>query len=122
MRTGKLVGILYLLLAVTVVTPVFAQSLISAVSAQLCGIVSFVKAIVGVLALALFILGGVLYAIGHFLPAAGQLRQNIQGWAMGMIFAGIVGLVLFMISEPLINTITGIGAAAGAANVAIPCP
>lgn len=101
-------------MAVNLLSFVLAQSpLESSVSQVLCGIVGFIRAIVGVLALALFILGGVLYAVGHFLPAAGQLRVNMQGWAMGLIFAGIVALVLFIIAQPLISTLTGIGSAVG---------
>ncbi|MEM3781475.1 MAG: hypothetical protein QXT43_00730 [Candidatus Micrarchaeaceae archaeon] len=101
---------------------VFAQtSLQTSVLSALCGIVGFVRTIIGVLAIVLFILGGVIYAVGHFLPATGGLRQNMQGWAMGMLFAGIVAIIIFIIAQPLVTAITGLGAVAGASSVSIAC-
>ncbi|MEM3212166.1 MAG: hypothetical protein QXR85_02565 [Candidatus Micrarchaeaceae archaeon] len=115
--------IVYLLAAIGLLSNfVFAQtSLQASVMSTLCGIIGFVRAIVGVLAVVLFILGGVIYAVGHFLPASGNLRQNMQGWAMGMLFAGIVAVILFIIAQPLVTTITGLGVAAGGSSVSISC-
>ncbi|MGC8547483.1 MAG: hypothetical protein ACP5MC_00565 [Candidatus Micrarchaeia archaeon] len=115
MKLPNIKAILYLLSAIGIITSfVAAQSALqSSVQSTLCGIVNFVKAIVGVLAVVLIILGGVLYAVGHFLPATGQVRQSIQGWAMGMIFAAIVAIVLFIVAQPLVTMIGGFGSAAG---------
>ncbi|MGC8676066.1 MAG: hypothetical protein ACP5T3_00920 [Candidatus Micrarchaeia archaeon] len=123
MKLPNMRALLYLFSALGILTSlVFAQSSLQAsVLSVLCGIVGFVRAIVGVLAIVLFILGGVIYAVGHFLPAAGNLRQSMQGWAMGMLFAGIVAVILFIIATPLVTMITGLGAAAGGSSISIAC-
>jgi len=124
MKLPNIKATIYLVLAATLISNLaIAQttSLQSAVSAQLCGIVNFVRAIVGILAVVLFILGGVLYAVGHFLPATGNVRSGMQGWAMGMLMAAIIALILFIIAQPLVSMITGLGAAAGASSVSISC-
>ncbi|MGC8623370.1 MAG: hypothetical protein ACP5TK_01715 [Candidatus Micrarchaeia archaeon] len=86
-----------------------AQGTIISVSSQLCNIVTDVKLVVGVFTLVMFIVGGVLYAAAHFLPAAGQIRGNLQGWAMGMIVGGIVGLIIIIIAPYVVTTIAGFG-------------
>jgi hypothetical protein len=122
MKTNKIVLLLSLLFGISLIAPAFAQSsILNAVSSQLCAVVNFVRAIVGVFALMLFLLGGVLYAVGHFLPAAGNIRQNMQGWAMGMIFAAVVALVIFILAEPLIKLISGFGTAAGQSSLIFTC-
>jgi len=124
MKLPSIKATIYLVLAATLISNLaIAQttSLQSAVSAQLCGIVNFVRAIVGILAVVLFILGGVLYAVGHFLPATGNVRSGMQGWAMGMLMAAIIALILFIIAQPLVTMITGLGAAAGASSVSVSC-
>ncbi|MGC8629168.1 MAG: hypothetical protein ACP5T4_03080 [Candidatus Micrarchaeia archaeon] len=87
----------------------------------LCGLINSIKAIVGVLALVLFVLGGIFYALGHFLPATGSLRQNVQGWSMGMLFAGIVALVVFLIAQPLLSMIVSLGVSAGSPSIPVSC-
>jgi len=124
MKLPNIKTTIYLVLAATLISNLAiakSTTLQSAVSAQLCGIVNFVKAIVGILAVVLFILGGVLYAVGHFLPATGNVRAGIQGWAMGMLMAAIIALILFIIAQPLVTMITGLGYAAGASSVSVSC-
>ena len=125
MKLPNIKATIYLVLAATLISNLAiaqsSSSLQTAVSEQLCGIVNFVRAIVGILAVVLFILGGVLYAVGHFLPATGNVRAGMQGWAMGMLMAAIIALILFIIAQPLVSMITGLGAAAGASSVSISC-
>ncbi|MEM3744844.1 MAG: hypothetical protein QW759_03325 [Candidatus Micrarchaeaceae archaeon] len=87
-------------------TPMSANQLLSS---QLCGIVNGVRTIIGIIALVMFLIGGVLYAIAHFLPSAGQIKGNLQGWAMGMIIGGIVGLILVIIAPYIINQVMAFG-------------
>ena len=89
----------------------------STISASLCGIVGSVETVIGILALLLFIAGGTLYAGAHLLPAAGNLRGNLQGWSMGMIVGGVVGLILVILAGPLLSVIAGVG---GASSSLIP--
>lgn len=82
---------------------------LSQLSSQLCTIVGDVRDVIGVFALVLFIIGGVLYAAAHFLPAAGQIRGNLQGWSMGMIIGGIIGIILVIAAPAIVNIVTGFG-------------
>ncbi len=78
----------------------------AAISSSLCTIVSTVQAVVGVIALVMFILGGALYAIAHMMPAAGNLKGNMQGWALGMIVGGVAGIIIVIAAPGIINLIT----------------
>ena len=78
-------------------------------SQEFCGIVNDIRDVVGVFALAMFLIGGILYAAGHFMPAAGNIRSTTQGWAMGMIIGGIIGLILVIIAPTLLSIITSFG-------------
>lgn len=84
---------------------VFAQT--SAVSSVLCSVVDTVRGFIAILALLLFIIGGTLYAIAHFMPAAGNMRGNMQGWSLGMIVGGLVGIILVLIAPGIVNIIAG---------------
>ena len=82
---------------------------ISTLTSQLCGIVAGVRTVIGVVALVMFLIGGILYAIAHFMPAAGQIKANMQGWSMGMIFGAIVGVVLVLLAPIIINHLLAFG-------------
>ncbi len=79
---------------------------VGGLSAEFCQIVTDVRDVVGVFALAMFLIGGILYAAGHFMPAAGQIRSTTQGWAMGMVIGGIIGLILVIIAPTILGLIT----------------
>ncbi len=79
------------------------------VQQTLCNVISAVQEVVGVIAILLFVLGGVMYAIAHMMPSAGQLRGNLQGWSMGMIVGGIVGLILVILAPGIVTFIIGNG-------------
>ena len=79
------------------------------VQQTLCNVISAVQEVVGVIAILLFVLGGVMYAIAHMMPSAGQLRGNLQGWSMGMIVGGIVGLILVILAPGIVGFIVGNG-------------
>lgn len=99
-------AILYTVFAISLVTPlVSAQA--NVISSALCGVVDNVRLFVGILALVLFILGGILYATAHFLPTAGQLKGSMQGWAMGMLMGGVLGIILVILAQPIVTLITG---------------
>lgn len=110
------------LVGMSIVSLAMAQdSAQSSITSSLCNIISTIQGVVGVIALALFILGGAMYAIAHMLPAAGNIKGNMQGWALGMIIGGIVGLIIVIIAPGLISMI--ITSAGGSAHVVAPdCP
>ncbi|MDE1847494.1 MAG: hypothetical protein KGH61_00910 [Candidatus Micrarchaeota archaeon] len=76
---------------------------VGTLTSQLCGIVNGVRTIIGVLALVMFLVGGVLYSAAHFMPAAGQIKANMQGWSMGMILGAVVGVILVILAPIIVN-------------------
>jgi hypothetical protein len=105
--------VMYYILFASVVTGfVSSQSTtntISTLSSTFCGIVNTVRSIISLFALVMFLAGGVLYAVAHFLPTTGQLKGSMQGWALGMILGGIVGIVLVVIAPSVVNMVAGFG-------------
>jgi hypothetical protein len=121
MDFGKLRLVLYIMAFVNVaalVTPLMADnSVTTAVTSQLCSIVNAVRTIVGILALTLFLIGGVLYAVSHFLPTNLEFKKSLTVWSQGMIIGGLVGLVIVLIAQPIIGLITQIGVSAGGSSI-----
>ena len=76
---------------------------IEQVKSTLCGVVGAIKIISVVLAVTMFVVGGILYAVGNMLT--GGMKQSAHGWAQGLIIGGVIALVLIIIAEPLVNTI-----------------
>jgi len=105
----------YLFFATTLIGANFAATTtvppggITAISSAFCALVTTVRSIIALFAVVLFLIGGVLYAIAHFLPSAGQLKGSLQGWALGMILGGIVGVILVIIAQPIVNMVAGFG-------------
>jgi len=85
----------------------FAQQQYSAISSVLCDIIRYIKAIATVLAIAMFVVGGILYAIGNILT--GSMKQSAHGWAQGLIIGGIIAIVLIIIADPLVKLIASAG-------------
>ena len=107
MKINYLKLLVSLILVSQISSLAFAQAA-SLLSSVFQSIVTIVQTIIGVFAIALFMIGGILYAAAHFMPAAGQIRANMQGWAMGMILGAIVGLILVLIAPYLVTFINGI--------------
>jgi len=107
MKINYLKLLVSLILVSQISSLAFAQAA-SLLSSVFQSIVTIVQTIIGVFAIALFMIGGILYAAAHFMPAAGQIRANMQGWAMGMILGAIVGLILVLIAPYLVSFIKGI--------------
>lgn len=95
--------------ATSTTSTVGSSSLVTTLTSQLCGIVGGVRTVIGVIALVMFLIGGVLYAVGHFMPAAGQVKASMQGWAMGMILGGVIGVILVILAPFIISTILNFG-------------
>ncbi len=75
----------------------------------LCGIINTIGTVIAIFSLVMFILGGTLYALAHFLPAAGNFRSGLQGWGMGMIIGGIVALILYIAAPYIVTTVANFG-------------
>lgn len=123
MNFGRLRLVFYLLGFVSMVSLLQAQATVtSALSTQLCDIVTAVRTIVGILALTLFLIGGVLYAISHFLPTNLDFKKSLTGWSQGMIIGGLIGLVIVLIAQPIITLIINIGVSGGSPTLTATCP
>jgi hypothetical protein len=118
MNFSKLQILLYSFIVINLVSFAAAQ-LQTAVSSQLCGIVDFVKALVFILAIALFLLGGVMYAISHFMPVSMEFRKNLQAWSMGMLVAAVIAVILYFIAQPLITLVGGFGNAVATSSTTL---
>lgn len=114
---------------VTVLFGTFASVLIPSVSAAngtsnlqsvLCGIISAVATVIGILAILMFVLGGILYAFAHFLPAAGNLKGSMQGWGMGVLMGGIIMIILYILAPFIVGTILNFNAAGSGGQISIP--
>ncbi len=104
----QLQTLFYLAVLGSIITPIVGAQ-VAAVSSQLCVLVGDVRGVIGVLALVLFIIGGVLYAVAHFLPTAGQIKGNLQGWSMGMVLGGIIGIILVLLAPYVVSLVVGFG-------------
>lgn len=82
-----------------------AQTLTQNVLGPICKVYNVVYAAVFVLGLTLLVLGAALYAGGNIAPA--NLKGQIQGYGMGMIVGGIVGVMLAILAPWLLGVITG---------------
>lgn len=71
----------------------------------ICNVYYIVNTIVFILALTLMILGGALYAGAQILP--GQSRGQVQGYAMGLIFGGVVGAIIAVLAPYILSIVYG---------------
>lgn len=96
---------------------IYAANVTTALSSSLCTVITSIRGAIGVVALTLFVLGATLYAVANFLPAAGNFRTGLQGWAMGMMIGGVVGIILILIGPFILDTVVSV-----AANSIAPIP
>jgi hypothetical protein len=78
---------------------------ISAIQSSLCSVIGIVAAVIEVLAIFMFVLGGIFYAFAHFMPAAGNLKGSMQGWGMGLIMGSIIMLILYILAPFVVSKI-----------------
>ena len=114
MKTGKLLMTAARLLFVLSVFGSFVVSAIeagntvintNAIVTPLCSIYTAVHEGVFILGLLLMIIGAIMYALAHVMP--GQTKGSLQGYGMGLILGGIVGVIIAELAQPILNTIIG---------------
>ncbi len=122
MKINKLQLVLSAVSIASLLVMVAGDNTSSIISVTLCGFVSGVRNIVGILAVALFLIGGVLYAVSHFLPSSLDFKKSLTSWSTAMIVGGIIGLIIVLLAQPLVSLLTGIGSSiGGTSNIAITC-
>lgn len=103
-------AVLISIFSVAILPAVSAQtSGSSAITSSLCSIISIVASVIAFFAVFMFIIGGVLYAFAHFLPAAGNLKGSMQGWGIGMLMGGIIMLILYILAPYIVGQIVSLG-------------
>ena len=93
----------------------------SAVSTALQSVCAAIRLIVGVLVIVLLAVGAVLYAISHVLPAAGNIKGNLQGWSLNMIVGAIVALVIYFLAPWIASQIITTGAGTSGVTAITAC-
>lgn len=73
------------------------------VTSALCDVANAVFSVIFILGLMLMIIGAAMYAAAHIMPA--QQKGSLQGYGMGMIIGGIVGVVLALLATPILGLI-----------------
>ena len=81
------------------------NSIVSTVTSQICIIYTVVHTAIFILGLALMIGGAALYAASHIMP--GQTKSTLQGYGMGMIMGGVIGVIIAEIAPFLLGLIMG---------------
>ena len=118
MGLNKLQLLTYAVSAISIIALASAQ--ISIISVTLCGLVNGVRDVVGALAIALFLMGGALYAIAHLLPTSLEYRKSLIGWAQAMIIGGLIGFIVVILAQPIVNLFATIAGGIPGANNSVP--
>ncbi len=92
---------------------VSVSSAATGIQSKLCSILNILRSVVAIIALALFLLGAIIYGGAHFLPSAGNIRSSAQAWGMGMVVGAAVGLILFILAPYIISLVISVGNASG---------
>lgn len=83
------------------------QAASEAISSAICGIFNTIKTAIFIFALMLIVLGASLYAGSNLMTS--QVKGTMQGYGMGMIVGGIVGIVIVLAAPYILTTIINIG-------------
>ena len=81
---------------------------------QLCTVLYTVQTTLFILGLLLMLLGGAVYGGSHIMP--GQSKGTLQGWAMTLLFGGIIILIIAILTPYIMDLITGQNATINCAN------
>ncbi len=107
-RYYRIMLLVTMLSSVVVAIAASQNSVQSIVTSQICVIYGIVHTVIFVLGLALMILGAALYAAAHIMP--GQAKGSFQGYGMGMIIGGVIGVIIAFSAPYLLSLIAGSGA------------
>ena len=109
--------ILFLSFLVTMTAAASNTTITSTVNSQICIVYTVVHTAVFILGLVLMIGGAVMYAVSHIMP--GQSKSVLQGYGMGMILGGVIGVIIAEIAPFLLGLI--MGSSASVASITAAC-
>lgn len=88
----------------SVFTIAYSQSGAStSVTSALCQVYDTIRNVVFLLGITLAVLGGVVYAVSSMMPSSH--KGSMQGYGMGMIIGGILGVVIAVAAPYILNLI-----------------
>ncbi|MDE1868400.1 MAG: hypothetical protein KGH60_00305 [Candidatus Micrarchaeota archaeon] len=87
---------------------------VTQVNSSICTIYNDIHSAIFILGLALMILGGALYAGGHVVP--GTTKGQIQGYGMGMLMGGVIGIIIALLSPYILGLLISTGGGSGSAQ------
>jgi hypothetical protein len=77
----------------------------TSITIQFCRLFNTIHTIIFVLGLALMITGAAMYAGANVMPAT--QKGQLQGYGMGMIFGGVIGVILALAAPFILGIISG---------------
>lgn len=101
-KYSKFMVLLLMALGLLTAVPASADTT-SNVITPICNVYNAVHTAIFILGLTLMILGGALYAGSHLMPS--QSKGPLQGYGMGMVLGGVIGVIIAVISPFLLKLI-----------------
>ncbi|MGC8730422.1 MAG: hypothetical protein ACP5RP_03515 [Candidatus Micrarchaeia archaeon] len=77
------------------------------ISQEMCAVFDTIKQTIFIIGIALMVLGAALYAMAHLLPAS--QKGQIQGYGMGMLMGGVIGVIIAILAKPILGAIASMG-------------
>ncbi len=103
---SKVFKILLMVLPLLAFTSAVAsgQDVYTTITSVICPIYTAISTGIFILGLTLMVLGGALYAVAHIMP--GQSKGSIQGYGMGMIIGGVIGVIIAELAPYILAMLT----------------
>ncbi|MGC8648773.1 MAG: hypothetical protein ACP5UN_00950 [Candidatus Micrarchaeia archaeon] len=103
--SNKAMFLIFTISALSSLIAIVGASSISQINCTILNIYYIVNEAIFIVGLTLMLLGGALYAGAHIMP--GQSKGVLQGYGMGMILGGVIGVILAQMAPYIFNIITG---------------
>jgi hypothetical protein len=97
--------LLILVSLISISTIVYSQAsgAATSVTGALCQIYNTVRNVIFLIGITLAVLGGVIYAVASIMP--GSHKGGLQGYGIGMIIGGVLGIVIAVAAPYILNLI-----------------
>ncbi|HSB46670.1 MAG TPA: hypothetical protein VLD37_01550 [Candidatus Bilamarchaeum sp.] len=102
---GRLLLVTFLVM--NLVSVAYASSLSNALK-SLC---TMAQQFLGIAVMVLIVMAGAIYAIGQILGAETRARAAV--WATAMLTGAVIGIIIYVITPPLVTTLLGTSSSAG---------
>jgi len=103
-RFNKLLLVISVAVALSVLIAFAEASSVSSIDCTLMNIYYILNNAIFIVGLVLMLLGGTLYAAAQVMP--GQTKGTLQGYGMGLIMGGVIGVIAAELAPYIFNIIT----------------